>query len=494
MSWDFWLPLLVLFSSFFTGLIIFTLSEEARWLRSLLNMTGATVKLVLVAVIGIGTLHGAEYETRLPLLPGYDLLLRVEPISLLFATLSAVLWLLTTLYAIGYLEGSPNRSRFFGFFSICVTATLGISLAGNLLTFVIFYELLTLATYPLIVHSGTRAAVRAGAVYLAYTLLGGAALLFGAIWLHALAGPVEFVRGGALGSLAETHQGTLMAIFFLLVGALGVKAALVPLHGWLPIAMIAPAPVSALLHAVAVVKAGAFGIMLLVFDVYGLELSAAWGLSGALLLWAAITILYGSLQALRQDDLKRRLAYSTVSQLSYIALGVALLGPLGTTGGLVHLVHQGVMKITLFFAAGSLAQTLNIHRISEIDGAGRRLPWSMAAFTVAAFGMIGLPPTAGFISKWHLALGGLEQGSLWVAGLLVLSGLLNAAYFLPVIYRAWFLPPRQEFPAAGQLEAPWTLLLPTLVTGALSLLLGLLATSPYSPLGLAQGIALEMYR
>jgi multicomponent Na+:H+ antiporter subunit D len=488
MNWGFWLPLLVLLSSLITGLLIFSLQGQAQRLRGLLNMLGAAVKLVLVVIISLGTLRGAEYETRLVLLPGYDLLLRVEPTSLLFVALAAVLWFLTTLYAIGYLEGSPNQSRFFGFFSICITATVGIALAGNLLTFVIFYELLTLATYPLVVHHGTREALRAGAIYLAYTLIGGAALLFGVMWLYALAGPIEFVRGGALDPLADSHQAALIAIFFLLVGAMGVKAALIPLHGWLPIAMVAPAPVSALLHAVAVVKAGAFGIMRVVFDVYGVELMLAWSLSSVLLIWAAITILYGSLQALKQDDLKRRLAYSTVSQLSYIALGVALLGPMGIVGGLVHLVNHGVTKITLFFVAGSLSKTVGLYRINQMDGVGYRLPWTMAAFTVATLGMIGLPPAAGFISKWYLALGGLEQGLPWVAGLLVLSGLLNAAYFLPIVYRAWFRQPQQE-PVATRQEAPWTLLVPTLITGALSLLLGLLATNPYSPLSLAQGIA-----
>ncbi|MBS3967119.1 MAG: monovalent cation/H+ antiporter subunit D family protein [Truepera sp.] len=486
MNWDFWLPLLVLLSSLATGLLIFTLQGR---LRNLLNLTGAAVTLVLVAIGGVGALRGAEHETRLPLLPGHDLLLRIEPIGLMFVALAAVLWFLTTLYAIGYLEGSPNRSRFFGFFSICITATMGIALSGNLLTFVIFFELLTLATYPLVVHPGTREAMRAGAIYLTYTLIGGAALLLGVIWLYTLAGPVEFTRGGTLAPLADSHQGALIAIFFLLIGAPAVKAALVPLHGWLPLAMVAPVPVSALLHAVAVVKAGAFGIMRVVFDVYGVELSAAWGLSGVLLLWAAATILYGSLQALKQDDLKRRLAYSTVSQLSYIALGVALLGPLGIIGGLVHLVHHGITKITLFFAAGNLAETMGIYRVSKVDGVGRRLPWSMTAFTVAAMGMIGLPPTAGFISKWYLALGGLEQGLPWIVGLLVLSGLLNAAYFLPVVYRAWFMPPKPEFPAATGQDAPWRMLVPTLATGLLSLLLGLFAFSPYSPLVLAQEIA-----
>ncbi len=493
MNWAFWLPILVLLSSLLTGLIIFFLADHQVRLRSFLNMFGASLKVLLIVIIGLGTLQGVHYESRLPLLPDYDILLRVEPISLLFASLSAVLWFFTTLYAIGYLEGSPHRSRFFGFFSLCVTATMGISLAGNLITFVLFYELLTLTTYPLVVHRGTRGAIKAGGVYLFYTMLGGAALLFGVLWFHALAGPLEFVTGGAIGHLLGEHTMALRSIFVLLLLGFGVKAALVPLHGWLPIAMIAPAPVSALLHAVAVVKAGAFGIMRLVFDVFGMELSAALGLNMLLLLWAALTILYGSFQALRQNDLKRRLAFSTVSQLSYIVLGVALVGPLGVIGGLVHLIHQGLMKITLFFAAGNLAETLGIHRIREIDGSGRRLPLTMSAFTIAAFGMIGLPPTVGFISKWHLALGGLEQQLPWVVGLLVVSGVLNAAYFLPVVYRIWFRPAKQAFPPVQGAEASWLLLLPPLATGGLTLLLGLLAASPYSPLRLAQDITRGMF-
>ena len=326
----------------------------------------------------------------------------------LFVTLSTVLWLLTTIYAIGYLEGSPHRSRFFGFFSLCVTATVGVALAGNLITFVIFYELLTLATYPLVVHRGTEVARRAGQTYLAYTVSGGALLLLATVWLYTLTGSLEFTPQGFL--WRREHGPVLVIIFALLIAGFGVKAALVPLHGWLPQAMVAPAPVSALLHAVAVVKAGAFGIVRVVYDVFGVEFAASLGVMQPLAWLAAVTIIYGSLRALFQDDLKRRLAFSTVSQVSYIALGVAIVGPIATIGGIVHLVHQGLMKITLFFCAGNLAETLGVHKISEMNGAGRRMPWTMAAFTVGAFGMIGAPPIAGFISKWYLGLGALETG------------------------------------------------------------------------------------
>ncbi len=489
MTWNNWVPLLVVASSLVPGLIIFGLAETRIRLRTTLNLFGALSKLLLVGLMLWGVYHGTHYELRLPLLPGLDLVLRAGPLALLFITLSSVLWLLTTIYAIGYLEGAPHRSRFFGFFSLCVTATVGIALAGNLLTFLIFYELLTLSTYPLVVHRGSEQARRAGQTYLIYTVLGGALLLLGTVWLYTLTGSLEFTPRGFVADLDPVHHTALMTIFFLMITGLGVKAALVPLHGWLPQAMVAPAPVSALLHAVAVVKAGAFGIVRVVYEVFGVEFAADLGVLTPLLWVAAFTIIYGSVRALFQDDLKRRLAYSTVSQVSYIALGVAIAGPVATIGGIVHLVHQGLMKITLFFCAGNLAETLGIHRISEMDGVGRRMPWTMAAFTIGAFGMMGAPPIAGFISKWYLGLGALETGQGWVILVLAGSSALNAAYFLPILHRAWFGAPPEQWHRErdfGPRETGRTLLVPPLVTAALALGVGLLATLPFSPLDWAQ--------
>lgn len=495
-AWNAALPWLILASSLVTGLLIFALAEERHRLRSVLNLTGAVVKLALVAAMLWGVFNGQYYEARYTLLPGLDFVLRADTLAMLFVTLSALLWLLTTVYAIGYLENAPHRSRFFGFFSLCVTATMGIALAGNLFTFFIFYELLTLSTYPLVVHRGTDKALRAGTVYLGYTLAGGALLLIGVVWLYGLTGGVEFTHGGVLADTDPALHTQLTIIFALLILGLGVKAALVPLHGWLPVAMVAPAPVSALLHAVAVVKAGAFGIVRVVYDVYGIEFAADLNLLTPLAVIASVTIVYGSLRALFQDDLKKRLAYSTVSQVSYIALGVGLFGPIGTVGGLVHLVHQGIMKITLFFCAGNLAETLGIHRVSEIDGAGRRMPWTMAAFTVAAFGMIGVPPMAGFISKWYLGLGALDAGMTWALGVLIASSLLNAAYFLPILYAAWFKPQRGPWPdecPRGRCETSAWLLLPPLLTGAFTLGAGLFAGAAFSPLEWAQLIMTREY-
>ncbi len=478
------LPLATILVSFVLGLVIFGLPEKQVRLRTTLNIVGAVAKLGLVAWMLYLVDKGYALETRYRLVGDLELLFRADLLALYFAMLSILLWLLTTIYAIGYLANSENRSRFFGFFSICTSVTVGVALAGNLFTFIIMYEMLSLSTYPLIVHSETEKARRAGKVYLKYALSGGALLMFGAVWLYTLSGTLEFIPKGFVAELYNEHTTSLILIFFLLIAGLGVKAALFPLHGWLPKAMVAPAPVSALLHAVAVVKAGAFGIIRVIYEVYGVEFASTLGVSLPLAYLAAFTIIYGSIMALLQTDLKKRLAFSTVSQISYIILGAALAGPIATIGGLVHLVHQGLMKITLFFCAGILAETLGIHDVKDMDGIGKRMPWTSIAFTIAAFGLIGLPPLAGFVSKWYLSLGALEIGHTWVLLLLVLSSLLNALYFLPLVHRAWFKPPSarwQEAKPQGKGETDILLLSPTLISASLVILAGLLASTSFSP-------------
>jgi multicomponent Na+:H+ antiporter subunit D len=493
MTWEQALPLLVVATSLATGVLIFLLREGQFAARTVLNLAGAVLKLVLVGAMLWGSARGLDFETRIGFVPGAELVLRADFLSLLFVSLSAVLWLLTTVYAIGYLEESPHRSRFFGFFSLCVMATMGIALAGNLLTFFVFYETLTVVTFPLVVHRGTREALIAGRTYLLYTLFGGVLLLTGTAWLYLLAGAADFTPGGSVAHLLDSHRAALVLIFVLMIAGLGVKAAMVPLHGWLPQAMVAPAPVSALLHAVAVVKAGAFGIVRVVYDVFGVQVAADLRVLAPLAALAGVSILYGSVRALAQDDLKKRLAYSTISQLAYITLGVAMLGPLATTGALVHLVHQGVMKITLFLCAGVVAETLGIHRVSEMGGVARRLPATMAAFSVAAFGMIGVPGTAGFISKWYLGLGALAGDAPWVLVVLALSSILNAMYFLPILAMAWFGAPAGGWSQRGRREASWMLLVPAVITAALTLALGLVPGVPMGPLPLARETIQELY-
>lgn len=490
-------PLAMVLLSLLSAVLIFPLREEQVRLRSSINITAAALKLALILLLIPPVIAGgARPEFSAPFLPGIDLVLRVDPLALFFGGLSALLWLLTTIYAISYLRGTPHLSRFFGFFSLCVMATVGISFSGNLTTFLVFYEVLTLVTYPLVAHWGTPASLHAARIYLRYAMTGGLAVLIGVVWLTMYAGPADFAEGGAreVAELAASSPGVATVIFALLIGGLGVKAALVPLHGWLPKAMVAPAPVSALLHAVAVVKAGVFGIVRVIDDVYGISVVQDLGVLTPLVVVAVVTILYGSYQALRSSDLKQRLAYSTVSQVSYVTLGIALASHLAVTGGVAHLVHQGIMKITLFFCAGLFAERAKAYRIDQLDGLGRRMPWTSAAFTVGALGMIGLPPTAGFVSKWHLGLGALDSAHPWVLWVLIASSLLNAAYFLPILYALWFREPELAPGVAVRAGEPAMMAAPAVTTAILTLAAGVAAGADFSPLGIAEFIARGVFR
>ncbi|WP_181708701.1 complex I subunit 5 family protein [Chthonobacter rhizosphaerae] len=484
-------PLFLILLPLIPAIISFSLPERLAVWRNAVNLLFALVKVGIVADLLRQVRGGVDLEWRYTFLPGHDFLLRVDTLALLFVSLSVFLWLITTVYAIAYFGRGPNLSRFFGFFNLCVLSATGVALSGTAITFFLFYELLTLATWPLVVHNGDEKSLRAGRIYLAYTLAGSAAFLVGILWLKTLVGSVEFTAPPDLSAVPPL---TLTLIFVLCVGGLGVKAALVPLHAWLPAAMAAPAPVSALLHAVAVVKAGAFGIVRMIYDVYGIGTVAELGLGTPLAALASVTILYGSLRAVMQADIKKRLAYSTVSQVSYILLGASLIGPFAVIGGLVHLVHQGIMKITLFMCAGALSNRLGIKAVADLDGAGRLMPVTMGAFTIGALGMIGVPPVAGFISKWYLGIGGLQSGAPWVVAVMAGSSLLNAAYFLPMLYRAWLLPPpeRAGFRELGT-SRDRMLILPAVVTAAAALAAGVFASSAVSPLTWAKLIAERGY-
>ena len=501
MSGEALVPLLLLACSLVPAAVVAWLGEAPGHLRNRWTLGGAIAKVLVVVVMMLGVQRGLIYDATLPLVGGLALELRIDALALLFVSLSAVLWLATSVFAIAYLAKDRSQRRFFTFFNFCVTATTGIALAGNLFTFFVFYELLTLATWPLVAHGGDRDSLRAGRLYLRYTLGGSIALLLGILLLQGLTGPVPFGETAAVLALVEGHRALLTAAFVLMAVGLAVKGAMVPLHAWLPTAMVAPAPVSALLHAVAVVKAGAFGIVRLVLDVYGVEATRELGLGLPLVVWASITIVVGSVIALRQDTVKKRLAYSTVSQVSYIMLGVGMLGPIGLVGGLVHLVHQGLLKVTLFFCAGALEKLAGVTRIDQMAGVGWRLPWTMLAFTLGAVGMMGAPPLAGFVSKWYLGLGGIEIGAVWVLAVLAGSTLLNALYFLPLVYAAWFKAPAVagEDPDAARDAAPNDLLRapalvgPAVFTAWAALAAGLFAASDISPLAWAELIVERQY-
>ncbi len=481
------LPVLVLMTSLVPAAITFFLAQDSHTLRNTLQQGGAVLKLGLIVWMLFAVAGGAAYEAEFPLAPGLVVLLRVDALALLFISLSATLWFLTTIYAIAYFGTKAELSRFFGFFSLCVAATTGLALSGSLISFFIFFELLTLSTWPLVAHKQDKPSLAAARVYFAFALPGSAALLWAIIWLESATGPVLFTEPPDLSGL---DPAALRAIFALFIIGVGVKAALVPLHGWLPAAMAAPAPVSALLHAVAVVKAGAFGVVRVVYDVFGAENMTALGVGTPLAIVASFTIVWGSVRALQQDEIKKRLAFSTVSQVSYIVLGAALASPLAMIGGLVHLIHQGLMKITLFFCAGIYDERAGIKRIDGLNGMGARMPLTSVCFSIGAMGMIGLPPLAGFVSKFYLGLGALEAGAPWVLVVLLASTLLNAAYFLPLLYRLWFLPAAPD--ATGDERAPG-LVGPAVITAAAIVGVGVLAASPISPLGWATLIVTRGY-
>ncbi|WP_253738397.1 cation:proton antiporter [Halohasta salina] len=427
----------------------------------------------LVASMVPGVLAGDVYVTNLgTVLPGVDFVLRADPLGVLFAALASLLWIVTSFYSIGYMRGldEHNQTRYFASFAVSVASAVGIAFSGNLLTIFVFYEVLSVATYPLVAHDETPEARAAGRKYLAYTFFGGGVLvLAGTVmvyWLTELAGPagsatVDFTPGG-IAALANADPTAASVAFVVLALGFGVKAGLMPLHQWLPEAMVAPTPVSGLLHAVAVVKSGVFGIARVVLDVFGpgtlADLGPAsfgnLGMALPVAIIAAITLTVASLIALRKDHLKRRLAYSTISQLSYIVLGLALLEGDALIGGLLHIPAHAFMKLTLFFCAGIIHVETHTDNISEMAGIGRRMPLTMTAFGIAAAGMAGIPLVAGFVSKWYIVIGALEGGNAVFAAVLLISGVLNIAYFWPIVYQAFFETP-DEHDQKPLLEGPY---------------------------------------
>ena len=445
-------PLLaVLVSLVASGFIV--ASYRSPNVRETWTLLAAVTKFAVVASMLPQVLEGTVFEwTVIELVSGVPFVLRADALGMLFAVLASGLWIITSLYSIGYMRGNDetNQTRYFAAFAVSLSATMGIAFAGNLVTIFVFYELLSIATYPLVAHDETDEARSAGRKYLAYTLFGGGVfVLAGTVLVYWLTGTVSFTAGG-IEELAAADPGLAMLAFFLLAVGFGVKAGIMPLHQWLPEAMVAPTPVSGLLHAVAVVKSGAFGVSRVVLDVFGPELvfdlSLPFGFSAGLVLSTigAITLTAASLIALRKDHLKQRLAYSTVSQLSYIVLGLGLFGWYGLVGALLHIPAHAFMKLTLFFCAGNIHVSTHTDYISEMAGIGKRMPLTMGAFTVASLGMAGIPLVAGFVSKYYMLLSGIRMGAeltpiaYYLVGALLLSGVLNIAYFWPVIYTAFF--------------------------------------------------------
>ena len=467
-------PFLAVGISLLAALLIMFSGKKPN-LREGWTVGAAIIKVALIFSMVPAVVAGNVYEyTLFNITDTVGFTLRTDAAGMIFACVSSFLWIPVAFYSIGYMRGHHEKEQtgFFAAFAVCLSAAIGIALSANLITFFVFFELLTIATYPLVFHSRTDEAKFSGRKYLIYTLVSGQLFLVGiGIVYYLTGGNVDFAAGGIL--TADMAPAGLLAILFVMLIAGGaVKAGLMPIHGWLPSAMVAPTPVSALLHAVAVVKAGAFAVIRIIGYVFGPQLLAQLGAAEVLAWFAVATILISSLIAMKQDNLKRRLAYSTVGQLSYVILGTAILAPLSIAGAFFHIVAHAAMKITLFMCAGAIIVTTHKENISEMKGLGKRMPITMACFTIASLGIAGMPFVVGFLSKWNILLGAMQMNQPLYLAVLVASALLALSYLMPVCYIAFFKKNEEgNFQKYG--EANKFMLLPICLTAIVSVVLGI---------------------
>lgn len=458
-------------------------------LREWLSILTSVILLLTVSALLQEFLQGATIEQRLlEPIPGIALHLAIEPLGMMFAVIASLLWLINTIYSIGYMRGNneQHQTRFYVCFAIAIGCTLGLAFSANLFTLFIFYEVLSISTYPLVAHKGNELAKKGARTYLAI-LMGSSIgfLLLAIIWTWSLAGTVDFRAGGILSE--HIGQPVIGILLFLFIYGIG-KAALMPLHRWLPAAMVAPTPVSALLHAVAVVKAGVFTVMKVIIYIFSPavlsdSLAADW-----IMYLAGISIVLASTIALFQDNLKRRLAYSTISQLSYVTIAAILVAPFSLMAAALHIAAHAFGKITLFFAAGAIYTATHKTEISQLKGIGRQMPWTMGAFTIGALSMIGIPPAAGFLSKWYLLLGSFQAQEWFVFVVIIISTMLNAAYFLPILYTAFIEKADDQVSFAGIQEAPLAIVIALTTTALLTLLLFFLPDMPLQLINQIPGV------
>lgn len=424
----------------------------------------------LIFILGIVFTYGSMDLRILKINELLDIYFKIDRLGTLFVMMVSILWIFTAIYSFVYMSHEKKERRYYIYFLLTLGITVGIGFSGNLFTLYIYYEFLTLATFPLVIHAGTKEAIGVGKKYLIYSLGGATLALLGIILIFSISNNLNFVGHGVLNTVGVGNERLLLIIYMVTFIGFGVKAALVPLHSWLPAAMVAPTPVSALLHAVAVVKSGIFALIRISYYIFGAETINQIHGNYYISILVILTILMGSLLALHQDNLKKRLAYSTVSQLGYILLGIVLLNENSLTGGLLHLVNHGVIKITLFFCAGAIYFTTGKKYIHEIKGIGKKMPITMWCFTIASISLIGIPPTNGFVSKWYLALGGLGENKAIFVIILLLSALLTAAYLLPIIITAFFTGGQYE---GEKCDPPLLMLIPIVALTGIIVYLGL---------------------
>lgn len=464
-------PLLAVLVSL-VGAVPIMLSGRQPNLREAWTLLIALAKFGIIVSLLPKVLAGGSYLfTIAEVIPGVPIQLRVDAMGMFFALVASFLWIFTSVYSIGYMRSlqEHDQTRYFASFAVAISSTIGVAFAANLFTMYLFYEMLSLSTYPLVTHEQNAEARASGRKYLTYILGTSIGLALPAMLItYILAGTLDFTTGGILAGKADAPTVALLLVLFVFGFA---KAGVMPFHGWLPAAMVAPTPVSSFLHGVAVVKVGVFSILRVVFFILGPGFLADLNLGVVLTTLASVTIIVASLIALTQDNLKRRLAYSTVGQLSYMLLGAGMLSVSGMSGGLLHIAMHAFGKITLFLCAGAIYVVTHKKYISEMDGLGRRMPITYLAFFVASLSIIGMPPLGGFLSKWNLVIGAIEAQQLLLVVVLLVSSLLNAAYFFPIVYRGFFVLPADTDANVGIKEAPLLCVLPLSVTALCSLLL-----------------------
>jgi multicomponent Na+:H+ antiporter subunit D len=434
-------------------------------------LAGGGMFAIVASMLPTVLAGGGFVLTLAEVVPGVPIQLRVDALGMFFALVASFLWIFTSVYSIGYMRAleEHDQTRYFASFAVAIAATIGVAFSANLLTLYLFYEILSLSTYPLVTHEQNAEARASGRKYLTYILGTSIGLVLPAMLIvYHLTGTLDFTHGGILAGKASPGTLSLLLLLFVLGFA---KAGVMPFHGWLPAAMVAPTPVSSFLHGVAVVKVGVFSILRVVFDIFGPDLLRSLDLGVALTYFVSITILFASLVALTQDNLKRRLAYSTIGQLSYMILGAGMVSAAGMTGGVLHIAMHAFGKITLFFCAGAIYVASHKKYISEMDGLGRQMPITYVAFFLGSLSIIGMPPLGGFLSKWNLLVGAVQSQQMVLVAVLLGSSLLNAAYFFPIVYRGFFAPAPAGGAASGIREAPLFCLLPLSVTALCSLLL-----------------------
>jgi multicomponent Na+:H+ antiporter subunit D len=459
----------------FMTLVIYYVEQHSEKMRNALSVATSVVTFLSVVALYPTIMAGEIIQfSVLELLPNLEISFRVDILSFSLALLSSFIWMLVAIYSLDYMCKEHGCNRYYPVLIITLASCMGIFMAGDLFTLFVFFELMSLISYVLVVHEETIEALRAGYKYLIMTIIGGLALFFGIIITFELGGSVS-LGGSTL--ISEPSNLAFFAFISFLIG-FGMKAGMFPLHVWLPDAHpVAPSPASALLSGV-MLKTGAYGLLRVIFHVYGIEFMQETGWTVILAVVAVITILLGSAVAITQEDLKRRLAYSSVGQMGYILLGMSLLTERALIGNIFHIFSHAFMKSTLFLAAGAIILKTGKRSIKDLGGIGRQMPYTMFAFTLAALAMIGIPPFNGFLSKWTLALGAMDANKPFLVLVLLISSLLNGLYYLPIIISAFFgLEPGHEHDHVAINEAPYKMLIPIAILAVSTLLFGLLPSN-----------------